>query len=904
MADPKAPTDDRKPAAKTFLELAAKEGRGKLKVFLGMAPGVGKTYAMLSMGKALKVQGLDVVVGVVETHGRSETAVLLDGMEVMPRRTVSYRKHTLMEFDADAAITRRPGLLLVDEFAHTNAPGLVFAKRYQDVESILQAGINVWTTLNIQHLDSLNDVVARITGIVVRETVPDKVLEKADEIVVVDLPPEELIQRLKEGKVYLPENARQAMGQFFKPANLTALRELALRRTAERVDMQMLTQLRQQGIEGPWPSSDRLLLCIAGDTMPEALVRAASRMSQAQKGEWIALNLTSSEHDVSDRTLLKRTDKAMRLAEKLGATTVKLDAKDMAADVLAYAKRNNITQIVIGRSKPAAMNVWFRESFSGRLIAEASGLAVTVITPEVNGTAVRTLTLQRPQVGIVNALAAVAAVTAAVAIGMLAEHMMPFPNLSMFFLLAVLVSALRFGLWSAVLASVLSFLAYNYFFLEPRFTLTVAQPHELLSLLTFLVVAVVTGSLTGRLQEQAKANRQRADATQSLYDFSRKLAGAKKLDDVLWLLAAQCATIARGRSVILLNRDGGLAIAGSWPPEDELSTSDWAAARWANDKSVPAGRYTGTLPSAQFQFRALISAREALGAVGVAPENEVDELPPETENALQSFIDQAAGAIERIMLVEKSAKAESNAESERLRAALLSSVSHDLKTPLASIVGSASSLRHLGGQMPEQAKAELLTTIEEEAERLTSFVANLLDMTKLEAGAIDIRRERVDAGDAARGAANRAGKSFPQRQSTLKIDASLPPVMGDAALLQQVIFNLLDNANKFSGPHSATTIEVHRSGQNVQTIVSDDGMGIPQDAQEKVFEKFYRVAGGDGRAPGTGLGLSIAAALIKAMGGNIRAESPVSNGKGTRMIITLPSVDDSAAALKPQATTP
>lgn len=904
MADTKTPTGDRKSAANAFLEIAANEGRGKLKVFLGMAPGVGKTYAMLSMGKALKSQGVDVVVGVVETHGRSETAALLDGMDVLPRRTVSYRKRTLMEFDVDAAIERRPGLLLVDEFAHTNAPGLVHAKRYQDVEGILQAGIDVWTTLNIQHLDSLNDVVARITGITVHETVPDRVLEKADDIVVVDLPPEELIQRLKEGKVYLPENARRAMDRFFKPANLTALRELALRRTAERVDEQMLTQLRQQGIEGPWPSTDRLLLCIVGDTMPEVLVRAASRMSQPQKGEWIALNLSSSEHEVSDRTLLKRTDKAMRLAQKLGATTVKLDAKDMVADVLAYAKRNNITQIVIGRSKPAAMNAWFRDSFSGRLIAEASGLAVTVITPEVNDATARTLKMQSPHVGITNAIAAVAAVAAAVAIGMFAERIMPFPNLSMLFLLAVLVSAIRFGLWTAVMASILSFLAYNFFFLAPRYTLTVAQPHEFLSLLTFLVVAVVTGGLTGRLQEQAESNRQRADATQSLYEFSRKLAGAKNLDDVLWLLAAQCATIAKGRSVILLKRDAGLAIVGSWPPEDELSTSDWAAARWANDKGVAAGRYTDTLPSAQFQFRALTSASEVLGAVGVAPDIDVDGLPSEAENALQSFIDQAAVAIERIMLVEKTAKAETNAESERLRAALLSSVSHDLKTPLASIVGSASSLRHLGGQMPEKAKIELLTTIEEEAERLTSFVANLLDMTKLEAGAIDIRRERVDAGDAARSAAACAAKSFPQRKSTLKIDASLPLVMGDAALLQQVIFNLLDNANKYSRPHSATTIEVHLAGHDVQIIVSDDGIGIPQDALEKVFEKFYRVASGDGRAPGTGLGLSIAAALTKAMGGSIRAESPVSNGKGTRMIITLPSADDTATTSKPQATKP
>ncbi|MEQ1715961.1 MAG: sensor histidine kinase KdpD [Hyphomicrobium sp.] len=895
MADATNAAGDRRASTKALLKLAANEGRGKLKVFLGMAPGVGKTYAMLSMGKTLKAKGVDVAVGVVETHGRSETSALLEGMEVLPRRTVSYRKHTLMEFDIDAAIARRPALLLVDEFAHTNAPGLVHAKRYQDVEGILQAGIDVWTTMNIQHLDSLKDVVARITGTTVHETIPDRVLEKADEIVVVDLPPEELIERLKEGKVYLPENARRAIDQFFKPSNLTALRELALRRTAERVDEQMLAQLRQQGIEGPWPTADRLLVCVGGDELAESIVRAASRMTQAQKGDWIALHLIKSDRDPTNREYVKRADKALRLAERLGATIVRLNATDMGADLLAYAKRNNITQIVIGRSSAARLDVWLGRSLSDRILADAAGLAVTVFTPEKPSSPPKHIWLQRPQFGLKAVLAAAASVVVAVMLGVVAERITPFPNLSMLFLLAVLISAIRYGVWTAVISSVLSFFAYNFFFIDPRYTLTIAQPHELLSLLTFLAVAILTGGLAGRLHEQAVAMRLRADATQSLYDFSRKLSVAKGLDDVLWLLAAQCAATVQGRSVILLRQSEGLEIVGSWPPEDELSTSDWAAARWANENGAQSGRFTDTLPVAKFQFRPLTSTNETLGVVGITPDVDVESLASSTENALQSFIDQAAVAIERTILVDQAAKAETSAESERLRAALLSSVSHDLKTPLASIVGSASSLRQLGDRMPKSAQVELLATIEEEAERLSSFVSNLLDMTKLEAGSLDIRHELVDVGDAVRGAVARAAKSFSSRKTHMKLKHDLPLVSGNAALLQQVIFNLLDNANKYSDPNSDTNVAVRLSGRAIEISVSDEGIGIPADALDKVFDKFFRVAGSDGRPTGTGLGLSIASAVIKGMGGSIKAESPAAGNKGTKVTIELPFADIPAA---------
>ncbi|MGE0699237.1 MAG: DUF4118 domain-containing protein [Hyphomicrobiaceae bacterium] len=905
MADPKTKSsDERRPSPKALLELAAKEGRGKLKVFLGMAPGVGKTFAMVSTARAQMAEGVDVLVGVVETHGRSETAALLEGLEVLPRKPVAYRRRTLMEFDVEAAIARKPKLLLVDEFAHTNAPGLIHSKRYQDVEEVLRNGIDVWTTLNIQHLESLQDVVQRITGIRVQETVPDKVLEKADEIVVVDLPPEELIQRLKEGKVYLPENARRAIDQFFKPSNLTALRELALRRTADRVDEQMLAQLRQQGIEGPWPTAERILVCVGSDPHSELVIRTAARLATGQKAEWVALHLKPGDREIADRAIVRRTEKMMRLAERLGASTVRLNATDLVGDILSYAKRNNITQIIIGRSKAGPIARLLGRALSRDLVQRADGLSVLIVAPEAEkaakgqSTAPPARALPPPGSLTTSLAIAAGAVAIAVLVGVGLEQVTQLPNLSMIFLLTVLLSGMRFGMVSAIAASVLSFLAYNFFFIDPRYTFTIAEPYELLSLFIFLAVAFVTGSLAGRLSEQATATRERAEATQALFDFSRKLSSVAKLDDVLWLLASQVAAVAKGKSVVLLDRGAGLAIQYAWPPDDQLGTSDWAAARWAHDKQEPAGRGTDTLPSARFQFRPVQGAKGSIGAVGIDAGDQDDALSDAVIATIQSLIEQAAVAIERIALVEQATKAETAAEGERLRAALLSSISHDLRTPLASIVGSVTSLRTLGDRMSKSDRVDLLATIEEEAGRLSRFVSNLLDMTRLEAGVIDIRRDWVDVGDVIASAVERARKAFPGRKIAAAVPEKLPLIRGDAALLEQVLFNLLDNSHKYSGQDSITKLEARRDRERLVLTVTDIGIGIPREALEKVFDKFYRVAVSDGRAPGTGLGLSICSGIVKGMGGTIKAESPIADNRGTRITIALP-IDSNGASSEP-----
>ena len=880
--------DEGRPSPRALLELAEKETRGRLKVFLGMAPGVGKTYAMLAAPGTAKAEGVDVVVGVAETHGRAETAALLDGMEVLPRRPVAYRRRTLMEFDVEAAIARRPKLLIVDELAHTNAPDLLHPKRYQDVEEVLRAGIDVWTTLNIQHLESLTDVIERITGITVRETIPDKVLEDADEIVVVDLPPEDLIQRLRDGKVYLPADAQRAVDRFFRPSNLTALRELALRRAVDRVDEQMLSQLRQRGIEGPWPTAERLLVCVGTDDQSEKVVRVAARMASALKSDWIALHLMPSDRDVMDRKVLRKADKMMRLAARLGATTARLNARDLTADILSFARRNNITQIVLGRSDAGPLNRLFGRSLSDEVVAHAKDMAVTVVAPPASEARGLHLVWHSPSLALSQYLAVSAVVLGAVIMGMGIELITVMPSMSMIFLLAVLLCGLRFGTWAAIAAAALSFVAYNYFFIDPRYTFAIRYPYSLLSLTVFLVVAVLTGGLAGRLREQASATRARAENSQALYDFSSKLAGAAKLDDVVWLLARHAAGSVRGGSIVLLGTANDLAIQSGWPPEDTLSTADWTAARWAFEKREPAGRMTGTLPSAKFHFRPLISSKGSLGVIGVYPNESEDAFPSGEEAALQSIIDQAAIAIERTQLVEEATHVQAAAESEKLRAALLSSISHDLRTPLSSVVGAVTSLRTLGDRMNAKDRDELLATIDEEAGRLSRFVANLLDMTKLEAGALDIRRDWVDTGDVVRGAVARAQRSFPNRRMSVAIAPDLPPVRGDATLLEQVVFNLLDNADKYSAADSVTDVSVTAAADVVMVAVTDQGVGIPADALDKIFDKFYRVGHGDSRAPGTGLGLSICAGLIAAMGGTIRAVSPVDGRAGTRMTISLP----------------
>ncbi|MEF3365382.1 sensor histidine kinase KdpD [Methylocystis sp. 9N] len=885
---------DRRPDPDALLALSDKEGRGKLRVFLGAAPGVGKTYAMLARAQAAKADGVDIVVGVAETHGRLETLALLNGLETLPRRKCEYRGRIIEEFDIDEALARKPQLILVDELAHTNAPDSRHPKRWQDVDELLDAGVDVWTTLNVQHLESLADVVSRVTGVAVRETVPDRVLQDAADVILVDITPGELLQRLKEGKVYVPETARRATQNFFTPRNLTALRELALRRTAERVDDQMVDFLRQGAIEGPWATAERLLVCVGRDAASEAVVRAAARLATGLNASWIALYVERASQGEPSAEAVRNIDRALRLAERLGAEVERLSGDDLAGEVLRFARRENITQIVLGRSRAAPLSRWFRGSLTDDIVRRSTDIAVHIVIQEEGAPQAEPARWKLPSLPQTWRAAGMAAlaVTITVLIGYALDQWLRPPNLSVIFLLPVVLCAAGFGIWSAIIAAVLSFFACDFFFFEPRYEFTISQPQEFLALLVALVVAVITGMLASKMRDYAHYMRLRSQAAQSLFEFSRKLSMITALDDILWVSALQIQKAGEATSVILLVPDeAGLRLAAAWPPMDQLDAGEATAARWAFEKNEPAGWRTDTLPNVRFQFRPLATARGVVAVCGIEPKTRDEPFSAAAESTIASLIEQTAIAIDRQMLVGESVRAAALEENEKLRTILLSALSHDLRTPLTSITGAVTSLRQLGEKLSPEDRKDLLLSIEEEAGRLSRFIANLLDMSRIESGALAPRRDLVDVAEVARGVVERCKKTFPGRKTSISIAPDLPPIRGDANLLGQVLFNLVDNAHKYGGPTGAI-IHARREGADVIVTVTDEGPGVKTSDLERIFEKFYRSGRVDGRKAGTGLGLSICRGLVNAMGGTIVAQSPAVRRRGTRIVMRFPAATE------------
>jgi two-component system, OmpR family, sensor histidine kinase KdpD len=873
-----------------LLQQASAERRGRLKVFLGAAPGVGKTYAMLEAAHRRRRENVDVVIGIVETHGRAETDRLVEGLDVLPRQRIEYRERELSEFDIDGALARRPQLLLVDELAHTNAPGSRHPKRYQDVEELLAAGIDVYTTLNVQHLESLNDVVAQITRIRVRETLPDRVLERADEVELVDLTPEDLIQRLREGKVYVPEQAQRAVRHYFQPGNLTALRELALRRTAERVDDQMVDYMRRKAIPGPWPAGERILVCIDDDPAAQGLVRTARRLADMLDARWTAVYVELPKHYRLDDAAKDRIAAALRLAEQLGGEAVTVPGTDLPEEILRYAQAHNITQIIVSKRRRGRWREMLGRSFVNELLRRSRNVAVHVMTGEVEAEAEpqrrRILTMPQPQ--LYPYVMSAAAVAVAGVVAKVAENLTELPNLSMIFLCAVLLAAVNWGLWPSIFASLLSAAVFNFFFIPPVYTFTIARPAEVLSLGIFFVVAILTSNLAGRLRTYAEGAQRRIKTTTALFEFSRKLAASPTLDNLLWAISFHVAAAMQGKVVILLPEDGQLTIAGSYPPEDTLGAAEQMAAQWARDHGEPAGRHSETLPNAAMLFVPLKAGQGVVGVLGVERENSAAPFDPDERRMLDALADQAAVAIERANLNEEMRATRVLAESEKLRTALLSSISHDLRTPLAAIIGSATSLLSDGALFSEAAKRDLLQVIYEEAERLNRFVANLLSMTRLESGALQMNLTWVEVGDLLSTAAAAAQSRLAGRDLRLEIAPGLPLVRIDFVLFQQVLLNVFDNAGKYAPPASTVTVSARRDDGAVAIEVVDEGPGVPPDDLERIFDKFYRVRGGERQVAGTGLGLSICRGIVEAHHGTIVARSPVAAGHGTAFIIRLP----------------
>jgi two-component system sensor histidine kinase KdpD len=736
MSDDRTDRDNR-PSPEALLREAGEEGRGRLKIFLGAAPGVGKTYEMLMQGRQRRLDGVDAVIGVVETHGRVETDLLTKSFEKIPKRRLAYKGHVLAEMDLDAILQRKPKLVLVDELAHTNAPGSRHPKRHMDVEEILSSGIDVYSTLNVQHLESLNDVVAQITGVRVRETVPDSILDRADEVELIDLTPEDLIQRLKEGKVYVPEQAERAIRSYFVPGNLTALRELALRRTAQRVDAQMVDYMRAHAIQGPWEASERVLVCVSDRPGGTALVRYARRLADRLRASWTAIYVETSRTQRLTEEERDRVAAALRLSEQLGGQSVTVPAAVTADGVIDYAHANNFTHIVVSTRQRSRWLELLRSSLAHEVIRRAGDVSVHVV-PERHVEAIdedASVAKPRPQqprrldFGAYGGSTVM--VTAALLVGLALQRTLGVTDIALVFLTAVLASAVTYGLWPALFSSFVSMLAYNFFFLPPIYTFTIADPANVLALIVFLIVAVIASNLTGRVRLQALAARQRAKMTEDLYLFSRKLAGVVQLDDLLWATAHQIAQMLKVRVVLLLPAGETIEVRAGFPPEDMIDDADLAAAKWTWQHAKPAGRGADTLPGAKRLFLPMKTSRGSVGVIGLDSDTSGPILSPDQRRLLDALSDQAALAIERINLVADVDRTRLAAETERLRNALLTSISHDLRTPLASILGSATSLRTYRKSLDEKSQDELTAVIQEEAERLNRFIANLLDMTRL-----------------------------------------------------------------------------------------------------------------------------------------------------------------------------
>lgn len=875
-----------RPEPDALLAEATREGAGRLKIYLGMAPGVGKTFAMLEGARRLKGQGIDVAVGLVETHGRAETEALLDGLEILPRKPVAYGGHTLREFDLDAALARHPRVLIVDEYAHTNPPESRHPKRWQDIEELLRAGIDVHTTLNIQHIEGLNDVVARITGVRVRETLPDSVLERAADIELIDLTPEELIARLKEGKVYAGELAGRALENFFKPGNLSALRELALRRTADRVDQQLVGYMQAHAIEGPWPAGERIMVCVGRDATARTVVRAGHRLADQIGAPWIAINVERSDAPALDADQRDAIEEALNLAGQLQARVERLVGEDLPGELLAYARRNNVTQIVVGRSRESFWRQFFRRSLANELIRRSEGIPVHIVVPEHDAPRVFRLPgMPLPWRAWVYPPVSVAAV---VALGFAASAISTLPNMAMLFLTAVLLGAVRFGVRAAVATALIAFPVWNFLFTEPYYTFRISAWSDLLTLLVFLIVGVTTGLLAGRVRDQANAAQARANALQGLFDFSRRLSASATPDALLHAIVLQAHRLSQLPALALLPAQGDLEIRYAWPPEDTLDEAAMAAARWAMQHGEPAGQGTSTLPSAKWHFRPIRTAKKIVGVLGLRQSEGDPPLRQDMQQTMDSILDQSAVAIERLTFAEEAARVEAMTATDRLRTALMSSVSHDLRTPLTTILGSASTLRQDDDKLDRATKDELLLAIVDETKRLDQYVTNLLNMSRLEAGELKPRREWLDPAEVLEAAAARVAPRAKDVAIDTRIGPDVPLLRADFMLLETVLVNLLDNAIKHGEGAEHVWASVKAQNGILAFEVVDDGVGIPSDFLDRLFDRFFRVERSDSKPAGSGLGLSICKGFVDAMGGKIEVKSPVAQGHGAAFVITFP----------------
>lgn len=880
----------------------ARDQRGRLKIFFGASAGVGKTFAMLQAARKLSEEGTDVVVGVLETHGREETARLLEGLEVLPQKTVEYRGRVLREFDLDGMLARKPAVALVDELAHANVPGERHMKRWQDVHELLDAGIDVYTTLNVQHLERLNDVVGQITGIRVWETLPDRVFDLADEVKLVDLPPDELLERMREGKVYMAAQAERAVRNFFRKGNLIALRELALRRTADRVDAQMREYRADQSIRQVWQARERLLVAIGPGPEGVALVRAAARLAASLRADWLAVHVETPATLRQSAVRRESTYATLKLAQELGAETLTLDGAQAATTLLAYAQMRNVSKLVVGAS--GARRWWTASTpLHEQLLRLARGVDVVLIGPAAGDSAADKRVVRGdwrdwfetvPELGLVGGpwRAYAWAVGICGAVSLAAAELTTFldlANIAMLYLLGVIVAAMRLGRGPGVLASFLSVVAFDFFFVPPKMSLSVSDTQYLLTFAVMLTVALVISHLTTSLRFQARLATWRERRTGAVYAMARELAAALTTPQIVEIGSRHVREVFQARVALLLP-DSQSSV--RQPVENARAETmpahiDTDVAQWVYDRQQAAGQGTNTLPASHAYYLPLRAPMRTRGVLVVAPEPEGGGAigTPEQQRLLDTFAAQIALALERVHYVEIAQDALVTMESERLRNSLLSAISHDLRTPLTSIVGFASMLSR-NAQTPGPLRTELVDAIHEEAQRMTGLVTNLLDMAKLQAGGVQLNRQWQMLEEVVGTSLRASRRVLAGHEITTRLPADLPLLRFDAVLLERLFTNLLENAAKYSPAGSHIDIAARVHGDDVEVSVSDDGPGLPAGMEGRIFEKFMR-GEKESAKPGIGLGLAICRAIVEAHGGKIYATN-VPEGHGARFVFTLP----------------
>jgi two-component system, OmpR family, sensor histidine kinase KdpD len=860
--------------------------RGKLTLFFGAAPGVGKTYAMLEVARAeMEREKRDVVVGVVETHGRYETAALVLGLELLPPRHVTYRGVEVQEFDLDAALARGPDLLLMDELAHTNADGCRHPKRWQDVEELLDAGIDVFSTMNVQHVESLNDVIAKITGVIVRETVPDAVLERAHEIKLVDLPPDALLERLRDGKVYVPAQAQRAIENFFRKGNLIALRELALRHTAERVDAEMRAYRQAQGIEQTWGATEQILVAISPSPYSARLLRAARRMASALHARWFAVYVEPRRARKLPATAQAQLSRNLRLAEQLGAEVVTLSGEDAPNEILLFARERNITKLIVGKPSAHRLRDRFRVSLVDRMVRQSGDIDVYVTAGDREPEERVPVAVERAPIQLPSFLAAglVSAVATAVAFVLFGDDQLP--DVVMIYLLGIMVVSSRHGLVPSVFAAFLSVAALDFFFVPPLFTFAVADFRHAVTFTVMFLVAVVISGLTQRVKNQAQAARQREARTLSLYGLSRELAATQGSQRVVEVSTRHLEQVFQSKvSVFTPGSSRSLARIYASPGMEQASERESSISQWVWSNQKEAGVGTTTLPSLPTLYIPLVASGGIVGVLGLQPEepDRFDSL--EQRRQVDVFASHMALAMERAQLAEETERARRTVETEQLRSSLLSSVSHDLRTPLAVITGAASTLVQGESSIDQATRLDLMKTILEEAERLNRLIRNLLDMTRLDSGTVKVKKEWLALEEVVGAALNRLDARLAEREVRVELPADLPLVPFDAVLIEQALINLLENAAKYS--QGQIEVRASAAAAEVMVEIADRGPGIEPGQEDRVFEKFHRAVR-EGGPSGVGLGLAICRAIVAAHGGRIWVQNRDGGGASFRFALPI-----------------